>query len=102
VTALWRFLRPLAIVASVVVGVGVVVIASALGHCSAFGGRCPAEAPRLWEDDVFGTAFAGAALAVGGPVFFSKPSVRRLGVAVLWALGAALVVGFVARSAALG
>ncbi len=99
---LWGFLRVAAIVTSVVVGVGLIVLVSALGHCSAFGGTCPAEAPPLWEDDVFGSAALGAALAVGGPVFLSQPSKRRFGLAVLWALGAALVIGFIARDAALG
>ena len=57
-----------------VLGAGIVLLAAAVGHCSAFGGRCPAEPPPLWDDDVFGTAAMGAALAVGLPATWINPS----------------------------
>jgi hypothetical protein len=41
-------------------------------------------------------------IAVGPPVFLRDPSVRRLGIALAWAVGAAVVVGMIARSAAHG
>ena len=100
--ARFRRVRLALAICAVVLGAGIVLLAAAVGHCSAFGGRCPADPPPLWDDDVFGTAAMGAALAVGLPVWLVQPSVRRLRMAVPLALGAALVVGLIARSAASG
>jgi hypothetical protein len=90
------------IVACIVIGLVIVVVVAALGHCSSFGGRCPAEPGPLLEDDVFGTAAAGAALAVGGPMFLLKPSARRLGQALVVAAVVGVIVGLLARLMALG
>ena len=98
----WRLLRGFAGVAAVVFGLGLVLLVSAVGHCSAFGGRCPAEAPPLFEDDVFGSAAMGGFIAFGIPVWLAQPSLRRLRVAVPVGLAAAVIIGLIARSAALG
>lgn len=90
--------RYVAIAGAVAVGSILVLIAFAIGDCSAFGGTCPSEPPPLFEDDTFGTAAAGAALAVGVPVFLRAPSRRRLVVAAAVAIAAGLLVGLVARS----
>ena len=71
-------------------------------HCSAFGGRCPAEAPSLLEDDVFGSAAMGAFIAVAMPVLLAQPSLRRLRIAVSVGVAAAVIIGSIARGAALG
>jgi hypothetical protein len=91
-----------AIGGAVVIGLALILAAATLGRCDAFGGRCPAERPPLFEDDVFGMAVFGTALVVAVPMFLSGPSKRRFVVAVGIGLVAALVVGLVARSAAYG
>lgn len=87
--------------ACVVIGLAIVVVITALGHCSSFGGRCPAVPGPLLDDDVFVKAAGGAALAVGGPMFLSKPSARRLGQALVGAVVVGVIVGLLARQAAL-
>lgn len=84
-----------------VIGVGMILVAATVGHCSAFGGSCPAEAPPLWDDDVFGTAAAGAAV-VAGPLLALRRGSRRWWIAAAGAAAAAVLVGLVVRSAALG
>jgi hypothetical protein len=88
------------IVLAVLIGLGLILLAVTVGDCSAFGGTCPADAPPLLEDDVFGTAAAGGALLVGVPVLLTAPSWRRLGIAVVAALVAGFVIGMIARSSA--
>jgi hypothetical protein len=83
---------------AVVVGLGMVLIAIAVGDCSAFGGRCPAEPTPLLEDDAFGTAAFGTFMATAAPIFATAPSRRRLGAALAIGAAAAIVVGLVARS----
>lgn len=97
-----RLIRGFTGVAAVVFGLGLVLVVSAVGHCSAFGGRCPAEAPSLLEDDVFGSAAMGGFIAVGVPIWLAQPSLRRLWVAVPVGLAIAVIIGLIARSAALG
>ncbi len=57
-------LATVSVVISVLVGLGLVLVAATLGRCDAFGGRCPAERPPLYDDDVFGMASVGAALVL--------------------------------------
>ena len=64
---------------------------AAVGHCSAFGGRCPA--PRNVDGDVFRGAALGMVLAVGGPLWMWWPSWRGLVRALLIAALVALPVG---------
>jgi hypothetical protein len=92
--------RYVAIVAAVLVGLGLILLAVTLGDCSAFGGTCPADPPSLMEDDAFGMAAAGGALLVGVPTLLTAPSWRRLGIAVVAAVVAGLVIGSMARSSA--
>lgn len=97
-----RAIRLLAIGTSIVVGLGLILIAATLGRCDAFGGRCPADRPSLLGDDVFGMAAFGTALAVMIPGFLHRPSRRRLGVTVVVGLMAALVIGLLVRATAYG
>jgi hypothetical protein len=97
-----RLLVVVAIGIAVVVGLALILLAATLGRCDAFGGRCPAERPPLFEDDVFGMAAFGTALVVVVPMFLSGPSKRRFVAAVGVGLVAALVVGLVTRSVAYG
>ena len=96
----WALARVLLSVASILAGLALVLIAVVVGDCSAFGGSCPAEAPPLWDDDTLRFAALGAALAVGPPIFLSRPTLRRLLIALGAAAGAAVAVGLMARSIA--
>lgn len=87
-------------VLSIVFGFLTVAIAVLLGDCGAFGGRCPAEPPRLLDDDVFRIAAMGAALMVGPTTFLLDPGVKRLWLAIGVAVAAGIVVGLVGRSMA--
>ena len=98
----WRGARIVAGVLAVIIGLGLIAVVSAVGHCSAFGGRCPSDLPPLLEDDVFGTAFLGGLLAVGAPIWLARPGWRRLGRAAVIAIPVALLIGLIARSAASG
>ncbi len=97
-----RVVKLLAVGSSIVVGVGLILIAATLGSCGAFGGRCPADRPPLLDDDVFGMAAFGTALLVIVPGFTHRPSLRRLGVVVGLGLVAALFVGLLVREVAHG
>ena len=97
-----RLLVVLVIVASVLLGATLILIALTLGSCSAFGGRCPADRPPLIDDDTFGLAATGAFLIVALPTFASRPSWRRLGLGIVAGLCAALIIGLVVRSIAYG
>ncbi len=66
-----------------IVGVGTALVgatAAALltwvGHCSAFGGRCPADPEPLWENDVFGTVWMIVAVTVALGTFCLRPDRR--------------------------
>ncbi len=95
----WQALRAAAIGLCVLVGTGLVLVAFTVGSCEAFGGRCPSTPPPILEDDVFGMAALGAGLAVGVPVFLARPSRRRALSGLAWGVGAAILVGLLARSA---
>jgi hypothetical protein len=92
--------RVVGIGVSIAIGLILIALAAAVGDCGFAGGRCPSEAPPLLHDDTFGTAAFGAALLVGVPVFLSRPSWRRLAIAVAAAIGAGVLVGLVVRSSA--
>ena len=85
-----------------VIGLGVVVATVMAGHCSAFGGRCPAEAPPLLDDDVFWLATTGAAVALVPTALLVPALEARRTVAAGAALVGAGLVGLVARFAVLG
>lgn len=85
-----------------IVGLAIIMLVSAVGHCSAFGGRCPAEPLPLLEDDVFGKAFLGGLLAVAAPVWLARPGWRQVGRAFVIGIPVALLIGLLARSAAAG
>ena len=94
----------LLVVSSVLVGMGVVTVglAGLVGSCSAFGGRCPSDPQPLLQDDVFGMASSGAAVALAGLVLVVPGLRRRWPVAVAVVLAGALVAGLVVRSYASG
>jgi hypothetical protein len=85
-------------VGAVIFGLCLILVAVTLGRCDAFGGRCPADDPPLFEDDVFGMAAFGAFLLVAVPYFLYRPSKRQLLVAVSIGVAAGLMVGLIARS----
>jgi hypothetical protein len=97
-----RLVVGVAIAGAVVFGLVLILAALTLGRCNAFGGRCPAERPPLFDDDVFGMAAFGTALVVAVPMFLSGPSKRRFVVAVGIGFVAAVAIGLVARSSAYG
>lgn len=97
-----RVVKLLAVGSSIVIGMGLILIAATLGSCDAFGGRCPADRPALLDDDVFGMAAFGTALLVIVPGFMHRPSLRRLGVVIGLGLVAALLVGLLVREIAHG
>ena len=100
---LWlRLIVILVIVATVVFGMALVLLAATVGSCSAFGGTCPADRPPLIEDDTFGLAATGAFLIAAVPIYVTRPSWRRLGLGIGVGLCAGLAVGLVVRSIAYG
>lgn len=88
-------------VSAAIFGAGMVLVAATVGHCSAFGGRCPADAPPIWDDDVFGMSAMGAAL-VAGPLLALRRGPRRWTVALGGAATAAILIGLIVRSGAHG
>lgn len=92
-----------AVVVAVIVGVALMAVAFTFGRCDAFGGRCPADSPPILDDDTFGIAATGAAMAVGVPMLLygadDGPRWRR---ALAAAAVAGLLVGLAARGAATG
>ena len=79
---------------SLLVGAAVVLVVIAVGHCSAFGGSCPGDSGI--DNEVFVKAGAGAALAIAGPVFASKPTKRQFSIALFSGLSGGLLVGVAA------
>ena len=92
--------RVVGIGVSIAVGLMLILLAYTVGDCGFAAGRCPSDPPPLWDDDTFGTAAVGAALLVGVPVFLSRPSWRRLAIAVGAAAGVGLLIGLMVRSSA--
>jgi hypothetical protein len=98
---LLRVASVVAVVLAVAWGLILIAVAATLGHCSAFGGRCPADPPPLWDDDTFGMSALGGAL-IAGPLLALRHDRRRWWLAVAGAVVAALLIGLVVRSAAHG
>lgn len=94
----FSILRVLVLTAGIVLGLGMLVLAFVAGDCDAFGGRCPSDPPPLLDDDTFWVAGLGAALVVAPSVYLSRPSWRRLGLAVGVAAAVTLMVGSIARA----
>ena len=95
-------LRVGAMAVAVLWGLALIAVAVAVGHCSAFGGQCPSEAPPLLDDDVFRLATVGAALALGSPALLARRLAGRRVLAAGGAVVASVLVGLLARSAVLG
>jgi hypothetical protein len=96
------FLRWTAAIIAILVGSGMFLLAVTVGHCSAFGGRCPAEPPALFDDDVFKSAFFGGALVTAGALMLAAKPWRRLAIVLPAALVAGFILGVLARSYAAG
>lgn len=88
--------------AGVACGGGIVMLTMAVGHCGFMGGPCPADPVPLWQDDVFGSAATGLAVAVATPVLAWRPNRRGLAFAaaavvvvlpVAWLLAGVLRTG---------
>jgi len=97
-----RWIARLLSAVTIALGLVLVLAAIAFGRCDAFGGTCPADPPPPLDDDVFGLSALGAAIATGVPLFAFRPTPWGLGRAIAPSLGAALVVGLLARSIAHG
>ena len=89
-------------VASAVVGLGTVVLAMAVGHCSFAGGRCPADPVALWENDAFGTAAVGLVLVVAVPLLARRPDRRGVRIALLASFACLPVAWLIAEAARTG
>lgn len=70
-------------------GVAVALLVAAIGHCSAFGGRCPADPEPLLHNDVF--VLVAATIAITGWIVAVCLRPDRSGVAVGFLAG--LVLG---------
>jgi hypothetical protein len=83
-------------------GAAVALVVTAVGHCSAFGGRCPADPVPLLEDDVFGmVALAiGTATAIVGVCL--RPSWRGAITGLVAAVPIGLLAGLLAATSARG
>ena len=98
VRVLRRTLIGITTVSAVVFGSLLILAAVTFGRCDAFGGRCPADEPPLFEDDVFGMAALGTFLIVAVPLFLYRPSTKRLLIALPVGVVAGLLVGLITRS----
>lgn len=85
-----------------VIGTGLVLYVTAVGHCSAFGGRCPSDRPPLLDDDVFRFAVFGGLIAIVPPIWLRQPGWRRAGRALAIGLPVAVLIGFMARGVVAG
>jgi hypothetical protein len=83
-------------VVTALLGGGVALLVAALGHCSAFGGRCPAEPGPLLESDVFRLVAVTIAITVWIVGWCIQPNRRGAVTGLL----AGLVIGVIAGLAA--
>jgi hypothetical protein len=81
-------------------GFGLVVVVTAVGHCSAFGGTCPREGG--FPADVFRMAAFGGAVAVAVPYYLKQPTRRRLAASGAVGVVAGAAVGLFAVQATAG
>ena len=86
-----------------IVGVGTAVIGSMaaglvtlVSHCSAFGGRCPADPEPLWENDVFGAVWVVVAGTVAVVALCLRPDHRGAIGGVVRGVVLGLVAGLLA------
>ena len=86
-----------------IVGVGTAFVGATaaawltwVGHCSSFGGRCPADPEPLWENDVFGTVWMIVAATVAVVTLCMRPDRRGAVVGVVRGVVLGLVVGLLA------
>jgi len=84
-------------VAAGLYGLVLILLAFTVGNCAAFGGRCGEDPPPILDDDVFGMAFAGILLIAAGPLISHWRRTRQIWLAPA-SLGAAILVGFMARA----
>ena len=95
-----KILRGVVAGSAILIGAFVVMATATLGHCSAFGGRCPR--PNTFDGEIFGGAAIGMALAVGVPMWMHRPTLRGLLRAVVVATLVALPVGVLVMASTQG
>lgn len=91
---LW--LRRIVGVGTAFVGATAAALLTWVGHCSAFGGRCPADPEPLWENDVFGTVWMIVAVTVTVVTLCLRPDRRGAVVGVVRGVVLGLLVGLLA------
>ncbi len=97
---LW--LRWIVGVGTALVGATAAALLTWVGHCSAFGGRCPADPEPLWENDVFGTVGMIVAVTVTVVTLCRRPNRRGVVVGVVRGVVLGLVVGLLAVASTSG
>jgi hypothetical protein len=75
--------RAVVALVGVVAGGATVMLTMAVGHCGFMGGLCPADPVPWWQDDVFGSAATGLALAAVTPLLAWRPNRRGLAFAAV-------------------
>jgi hypothetical protein len=83
-------------VGTAVVGGTAAALVTSVGHCSAFGGRCPADPEPLWENDVFGMVWMIGAVTVAVVMFCMRPDRRGAAAGVAGGAIVGLVAGLLA------
>lgn len=91
---LW--LRRIVGVGTAFVGTTAAALLMWVGHCSAFGGRCPADPEPLWENDVFGSVWLIVAVTVAVVTVCMRPDRRGAVVGVVRGVVLGLLVGLLA------
>ena len=91
---LW--LRWIVGVGTALVGATAAALLTWVGHCSAFGGRCPADPEPLWDNDVFGTVWMIVAVTVAVVTLCLRPDRRGAVVGVVRGVVLGLAVGLLA------
>lgn len=91
-----HWLRWIVGLGTAVIGVAATVLVTLVGHCSAFGGRCPADPEPLWDNDVFGSVWMIVAVTAAVVTFCMRPHRRGAAVGALLGLGLGLVAGLLA------
>lgn len=83
-------------------GAAVALVITAIGHCSAFGGRCPADPEPLLDNDVFGSVAVTLAFTVWIVAVCIRPNRTGAILGALAGLAAGVVAGLAAAAYAAG
>lgn len=91
---LW--LRWIVGVGTTFVGATAAALLTWVGHCSAIGGRCPADPEPFWENDVFGFVWMIVAVTVTVVTLCMRPDRRAAVIGVVRGVVLGLLVGLLA------